>query len=365
MSPLTTEDPKDVCESPPEPDTAPATSDLGAERPPSPQPGPSAPKGKPESQHSGFDFNGPYLGLPRSRSLPDMAGPPVSPQRGGGPKPQPSGPLEYLCLPAGGQVQLVPLAQVMGQGWAKDLERTPGPAAGGNPSLESGAGLASPVHRPTVSGQGPKDRALTALPTGSGGPEDGITASGYVTTADLALPLPTALPSVCKVHPPGSPSAQSPSLSPGPASGPCGVPAPMRPEIEGYVDIPPTPGQCPKSPLGSPAPPAPSSPALSPGEPRVEVAPVSPQPEGLLVLQQVGDYCFLPGLGPGPLSPQTKPSPPGPCPETGDHDPMFQAKKTLCPAVPQMPAVRHFKALKQQDYLSLPPWDVGRPREVC
>jgi len=44
---------------------------------------------------------------------------------------------------------------------------------------------------------------------------------------------------------------------------------------------------------------------------------------------------------------------------------VFQAKKALGQAIPQMPAIRHFKALKQQDYLSLPPWDVGRPEEVC
>lgn len=363
VSPLTTEDPKDVRESPREPDTAPATSDPGSGQPPSPQPGPSAPAGRPQSQVSGFDFNGPYLGLPHSHSLPDVAGSPDPPQRGASQKPQPPGSLEYLCLPAGGQVQLVPLAQVMGQGQAKDLERNPGPGAEGNPSPESGAGLASPVHGPMAGGLDPQDRPLTALPAGSGGPEDGITVSGYVTTEDLALPLPTGLPSVSEARPLGLPSDQNPSLSLGLAAGPCGVPAPRRPEIEGYVDIPPILGQSPKSPLGSPAPPTAISPPLSPGEPRVEVAPVSPHPEGLLVLQQVGDYCFLPGLGPGPLSPQTKPPSPGPCPEIGDHD--HVAKKALHPAIPQVSAVRHFKALKQQDYLSLPPWDVSRPGEVC
>ncbi|XP_047722927.1 cytokine receptor common subunit beta isoform X1 [Prionailurus viverrinus] len=357
VSPLTTEDPKDVHRSPCEPDTASATSDPCTERPPSPQPGPSAPAGRPESRVSGFDFNGPYLGLPRSHSLPDVTGPPEPPQRGVSQKPQPPGSLEYLCLPAGGQVQLVPLAQVMAQGRAKDLERNPGPEAEGNPSPESGAGLASPVYRLMVGSQGPKDRALTALPTGSGDPEDGVTASGYVTTADLALPWPPGLPSASKVHPLDLPSDRNHGLSLGPARRLCSVPAPTKPEIEGYVDIPLTPGQPPKSPLGSPAPPAASSPILSPGE----VAPSPPHPEGLLVLQQVGDYCFLPGLGPGPLSPSS----PGPCPEIGDHDHMFQAKKALRPAIPQVPAVRHFKALKQQDYLSLPPWDVSRRGEVC
>ncbi|XP_025316742.1 cytokine receptor common subunit beta [Canis lupus familiaris] len=372
VSPLTTEDPKDVCELPCEPDTTPATSDVYSGQAPGPQPGRSAAAtGRPESQASGFDFNGPYLGLPRSHSLPDLVGPPAPPQAGGSQKPQPSGSLEYLCLPAGGQVQLVPLAQVMGQHQAKDAERNPGPGAEGNPSLESGAGLAPSVPRLMAGGQGPenshspKDGVLTALPAGSGGPEDGFLASGYVTTTDLALPLPTGLPSVPKAHPLGPPSDQNHSLNLGVAGGPPGASAHRKPEIEGYVDVPPTPDQCPKSPLVSPAPPTASSPILNPGEPRAEVAPASPHPEGLLVLQQVGDYCFLPGLGSGPLSPQTKSSSPGPCPEIEDHDQVFQAKKALCQAIPQMPAIRHFKALKQQDYLSLPSWDVSRPEEVC
>ncbi|XP_045635857.1 cytokine receptor common subunit beta [Ursus americanus] len=370
VSPLTMEDPKDARESPCEPDTTPASSDLLAEQACGPQPGPSAPAGRPESQGSGFDFNGPYLGLPHSHSLPDVLGQPVPPQAGVSQKPQPPGPLEYLCLPAGGRVQLVPLAQVMAQGQAKDLDRTPGPEAEGSPSLESGAGLAPSAPGLMVGGQGAKnspsakDVVLTARPPGSGGPEGGFLASGYVTTTDLALPLPTELPSVSTVHPGHLPSDQNQSLSLGGAGGPHAAPAPGKPEIEGYVDVPPTPGQSSKPALGDPAPPTACSSMLSPAEPRAEGAPPSPHPEGLLVLQQVGDYCFLPGLGSGSLSPQTKPSSPGPCPEIGDHDQVFQAKKALSQAVPQMPAIRHFKALQQQDYLSLPPWDVGRPEEV-
>lgn len=100
-------------------------------------------------------------------------------------------------------------------------------------------------------------------------------------------------------------------------------------------------------------------------EPQGDVAPVSPHPEGLLVLQQVGDYCFLPGVGSGPVSPQSKSSFLGPCPEIRDLDQVFQGKKPPCQAVSQVPAIQLFKALKQQDYLSLPPWDVSRPGEVC
>lgn len=371
VSPLTMEDPKDPCESPSEPDPTPASLDPYSEQAPSPQPGPSAPACRPESQASGFDFNGPYLGLPHSHSLPDMLAQPAPPKAGLSQKPQPSGSLEYLCLPAGGQVQLVPLSQVMAQDLAKDPETSPGPGVEGSPSLESGAGLAPCAPGLMVGGQGPKnspsskDGAPAALPTGSRGPEDGLLASGYVTTTDLALPLPTGLPPASAVHPRHLPANQNHTTPSGVAGGPHATPGPGKPEIEGYVDVPPTPGLSPKSPLGGPALPTASSPTLSPGEPRAEGAPPSPHPEGLLVLQQVGDYCFLPGLGSGPLSPQTKPSSPGPCPEVGDPDHVFQAKKALGQAIPQMPAIRHFKALKQQDYLSLPPWDVGRPGQVC
>ncbi|XP_032202284.1 cytokine receptor common subunit beta isoform X1 [Mustela erminea] len=371
VSPLTTEDPKDACESPSEPDMTPTSLDPYSEEAPDPQLDPSAPAGRSESQASGFDFNGPYLGLPHSHSLPDVLGQPAPPQAGLSQKPQPPGSLEYLCLPAGGQVQLVPLAQVMAQGQAMDREEILDPGEEGSPSLESRACPAPSVPGVIVGGQGPKnspspkDGTLAALPAGSGAREDGLLASGYVTTTDLALPLPMGLPSAFTVHPLHLPTDQSHSLCPGVAGGSPAAPGPVKPEIEGYVDVPPTSDQSPKSPLGSLALPPASSPTLSPGEPRAEGMPPSPHPEGLLVLQQVGDYCFLPGLGSGPLSPQTKPSSPGPYPEIGDPDQVFQAKKALGQAIPQMPAIRHFKALKQQDYLSLPPWDVGRPGEVC
>ncbi|KAB0400338.1 hypothetical protein E2I00_010434, partial [Balaenoptera physalus] len=177
------------------------------------------------------------------------------------------------------------------------------------------------------------------------------------------------IPSPSKSHlfqapPLGLPSDQNPSLCPGLAAGPPGSLAPLKPEFEGYVELPPTTGQFPQSPLASPAPPAATSAVLSPGPPRADVLSVSPTPEGLLVLQQVGDYCFLPGPGSGPLSPQSKPTSPGPCPEIRDLNQVFQAKKPPSQAIPQVPAIQLFKALKQQDYLSLPPWDVSRPGEV-
>ena len=339
-------------------------SDLPTEQPPRPPPELATPSSRPESQASGFDFNGPYLGPPHSHSLPDIVGQQGPLQTGTSRKPQPPESPKYLFLPAGGQVQLVPLAQVMGPGKARDADLRSSPGTEGSPSLESGAGPAPPEPGVMVGGQGPKDRAPPGLPTGSRGPEEGTVATGYVTTADLTFTPPTGAPSPSQAPPLGLPSDQNPSLCPGLAAGPPGSLAPLKPEFEGYVELPPTTGQFPQSPLASPAPPAASSAVLSPGPPRADVFSVSPTPEGLLVLQQVGDYCFLPGPGSGPLSPQSKPTSPGPCPEIRDLNQVFQAKKPPSQAIPQVPAIQLFKALKQQDYLSLPPWDVSRPGEV-
>ncbi|XP_012493514.1 PREDICTED: cytokine receptor common subunit beta [Propithecus coquereli] len=359
VSPLTTEDPKSVCDPPSGPDATPAASGQPTEQPHSPPPAPPDPSVRPENQLSSFDFNGPYLGPPRSHSLPELVGQLVPPQTGESQKPPPPGSLEYLCLPAGGQVQLVPLAQVEGQGQVMDVERRPSPGPEGSPSLESGGGPALPSPGPRVDGQGPMDGQV-ALSTGSGGPKDTVVASGYIPAADLLFAPSSGALSISLAPPLGHCSDQSPSLCPGPTGGP--APAPMKPGFEGYVELPPPIGQPPKSPLGSPAPPAASSPAPSPVP---SPALSSPQPEGLLVLQQVGDYCFLPGLGPSPLSPRSKPSSPGPCPEVTDPDQAFQVKKPRGQAGAQVPAIQLFKALKQQDYLSLPPWDVSRPGQVC
>uniref|UniRef100_H2QLL0 Cytokine receptor common subunit beta n=1 Tax=Pan troglodytes TaxID=9598 RepID=H2QLL0_PANTR len=364
VSPLTIEDPKHVCDPPSGPDTTPAASDLPTEQPPSPQPGPPAASHTPEKQASSFDFNGPYLGPPHSRSLPDILGQPEPPQEGGSQKSPPPGSLEYLCLPAGGQVQLVPLAQALGPGQAVEVERRPSQGAAGIPSLESGGGPAPPALGPRVGGQDQKDSPV-AIPMSSGDTEDPGVASGYVSSADLVFTPHSGASSVSLVPSLGLPSDQTPSLCPGLASGPPGAPGPVKSGFEGYVELPPIEGRFPRSPRNNPVPPEAKSPVLNPGERRADVSPTSPQPEGLLVLQQVGDYCFLPGLGPGPLSLRSKPSSPGPCPEIRDPDQAFQVKKPPGQAVPQVPVIQLFKALKQQDYLSLPPWEINKPGEVC
>ncbi|XP_017658237.1 cytokine receptor common subunit beta [Nannospalax galili] len=361
VSPLTIEDPNIIQDPPSGPDTTPAASSEPMEQHPNPHLDPSVPSDRPESQIPSFDFNGPYLGPPHSRSLPDLVGQPVPPQTGGSLKSALPGSLEYLCLPPGGQVQLVPLAQAMEQGQAVDVECELSLGAKGSPSTEFGD---KPSPEPRVEGKDPRDNQV-ALPMSFGGPEDPVVASGYVTPADLVLTVPSGTQSLSLAPSLGSPSTQSLSLCLGLTGGSPGTAAPGPQGFEGYVELPPSTSQSPSSSLCNSILPVPSSPVVSLEEPREEGAPASPHPEGLLVLQQVGDYCFLPGLGPGSLSPRSKPSSPSLCPEMEDLDQVLPVKKLPYQQAPQVPAIQFFKSLKQQDYLSLPPWDFGRSREVC
>ncbi|XP_027241256.2 cytokine receptor common subunit beta isoform X1 [Cricetulus griseus] len=361
VSPLTIEDPKIVRDPPSGPDTTPAASSELMEQTSNAQRVPPIPPGRAEMQTPSFDFNGPYLGPLQTHSLPDLPGQLVHPQTGGSLKPALPGSLEYLCLPPGGQVRLVPLSQAMGQGPGVDAECEPSLGTTESPSMEP---RDSPSLELRVEEQGPKDNLVT-LPISSGGPEEPVVASGYVTPADLVLTLPTGPMPLSLRSSLGFPSAQRPSLClrlPGVPPGSPGLPTP---EVDDYVELPPNMSQPRQSPLGSPVPPVPSSPTVSLGEQREEVSPASPHPEGLLVLQQVGDYCFLPGLGPGSLSPHSKPPSPGLCPEIVDLDQDLSVKKPPCQPMPQVPAIQFFKSLKHQDYLSLPPWDSSQPGKVC
>lgn len=361
VSPLTIEDPKIVQDPPPGPDTTPAASPELVEQTSDAPRDPPTPSGRPENQTPSFDFNGPYLGPLQTHSLPDLPGQLVNPQTGGSPKPALPGSLEYLCLPPGGQVQLVPLSQALGRGQDVDVECESSLGATESPSTEP---RDSPSLELTVGGQGPKDNPVT-LPIGSGDPEDPVVASGYVTPADLVLTLPTGPLPISLCSPRGLPSAQGPCLCLKLPGVPPGSPALPASEVDDYVELPPSMSQPRKSPLGSPVPPVPSSPTVSPGEQREEVSPGSPHPEGLLVLQQVGDYCFLPGLGPGSLSPHSKPPSPGLCPEIVGLDQDLSVKKPPCQPMPQVPVIQFFKSLKHQDYLSLPAWDSNQPGKVC
>ncbi|XP_037371063.2 cytokine receptor common subunit beta-like, partial [Talpa occidentalis] len=250
VSLLTTQDPKDAADSPCEPDTSPAASDPPMAPPPSAPQGQSTPSSRPKSQASGFDFNGPYLGAPHSRFLLDMLGSQLPPQASLSHRTPPPGSLEYMCLPPGGQVQLVPLAQVMGQGQTPHVDSKPRPGTEGSPSLQSGTDPPHSAPGFTTGAVGPKD-SPPAVSTTSGHPEDSIRASGYVTPADLALSPPMGTWSTSQSPPLGLPSSElHPSLCPGLASAPPGGPAPVKPELEGYVELPATTGQLPTS-LGS------------------------------------------------------------------------------------------------------------------
>ncbi|MEJ1271543.1 hypothetical protein NN561_002384 [Cricetulus griseus] len=276
VSPLTIEDPKIVRDPPSGPDTTPAASSELMEQTSNAQRVPPIPPGRAEMQTPSFDFNGPYLGPLQTHSLPDLPGQLVHPQTGGSLKPALPGSLEYLCLPPGGQVRLVPLSQAMGQGPGVDAECEPSLGTTESPSMEP---RDSPSLELRVEEQGPKDNPVT-LPISSGGPEEPVVASGYVTPADLVLTLPTGPMPLSLRSSLGFPSAQRPSLClrlPGVPPGSPGLPTP---EVDDYVELPPNMSQPRQSPLGSPVPPVPSSPTVSLGEQREEVSPASPHPEG-------------------------------------------------------------------------------------
>ncbi|XP_052603431.1 cytokine receptor common subunit beta [Peromyscus californicus insignis] len=361
VSPLTIENPNIVQDPPSGPDSTLAASSEPMDQLSTDQQDPPTTSGRPGNQTPSFDFDGPYLGSLQTHSLPDLPGPLVTPQIGGSLRPALPGSLEYLCLPPGGQVQLVPLSQAMGQGQAVTVECEPSLGCTESPSMEP---KDSPSLELRLEEQETKDNPVT-LPISSGGPADPVAASGYVSPADLVLTLPTGPLSTSLIPSLGSPSAQGPSLCLRLPGVPPRSPALPPPEFDDYVELPPSMSQPPQCPLGSSVPPVPSIPAASPAEPREEVAPASPHPEGLLVLQQVGDYCFLPGLGPSSPSPHNKPPSPGLCPDTVDLDQDLSVKKLPCQPMPQVPAIQFFKSLKHQDYLSLPPWDSSQPGKVC
>ncbi|XP_021492385.1 cytokine receptor common subunit beta [Meriones unguiculatus] len=365
VSPITIEYPNTVRDPPSGPDSTPAANTPAASSEPMEQPSGAqvhapAPSGRLKKQTPSFDFNGPYLGSPQAHSLPDLPGQLVASQRSGSLKPALPGSLEYLCLPPGGQVQLVPLSQAMGQGQAADEECGSSLETTGSPPVDP---RDSPAAELRLGEQEPKDNPVMP-PISSGGPDDTVVASDYVCPADLVLTLPTGPLSTSPGPSLEFPSDQRPSLCLKLPGVPPESPALRPSEFEDYVELPPSMSQAPKSPPGSPVPPMPSSPTMSPQEHREEVAPVSPHSEGLLVLQQVGDYCFLPGLGTGPLSPHSKAPPPGLCPEIGGLDQDLPVKKLPYRPMPQGPVIQFFKSLKHQDYLSLPPWD-SQPGKVC
>ncbi|XP_017658236.1 interleukin-3 receptor class 2 subunit beta-like [Nannospalax galili] len=310
VSPLTIEDPNMVQDPASGPGMTPAISSEPMEQPPDPQLDPLIPSSRLENQIPSFYFNGPYLGPSHNHSLLGLKGQSVTPETSGSLKPALPGSLVYLCLPPGGQAQLVPMAQVMEQGQAMNVECGPSLGPERNLPMEAGDIPVPPDSGPKVRRHDLEENSV-ALPMSSGSPEDPMVASGYITPADLiTMPTGTA-PSVSLSPSLGLPPAPNPSLCPRLPEGLLGSSTSRLPCFEGYMELPPNMSLFPESSLGSLAPPVPSSPVVSLGAPREKVAPVSPHPEGLLVLQQVGDYCLPPSTGVWPLPPQAKPSSPG------------------------------------------------------
>ncbi|CAO2601577.1 Cytokine receptor common subunit beta [Lemmus lemmus] len=193
---------------------------------------------------------------------------------GGSLKPALPGSLEYLCQPPGGHVQLVPLSQAMGQGQVMDAELESSLNTTESPSMEQRDSHSLDLR---VEEQEPKDNLVT-LSLNSGGTEDPVVASAYVTPADLVLTLPIGPLSTSLGPSLELPSAQGPSPCLTLSVVPPESPALLPPEFDDYVELPPSMSQLPKIPLGNLVPPVPSSPAVSPGEHREEVAPTPPQP---------------------------------------------------------------------------------------
>ncbi|KAK7795315.1 LOW QUALITY PROTEIN: hypothetical protein U0070_027072 [Myodes glareolus] len=299
VSHLIVENPNIFQDPPSGPHTTSAASREPMEQPCDVQQDPLIPSGRLDSQTPNFDIN-----LPGASPNPLSA---ISARSTGAPtmdrslKPALPCSLEYLCLPPGGQVQLVPLSQAMGKGQAADAELESSLKTTENPSMEQ---RDSPSLDLRVEEQEPKDSAVT-LSLNSGDTEDPVVASGYVSPTDLVLTLPTGPLSTSLGPSLGLPSAQGPSLClmlPGvlPES-----PALPPPKFDDYVELPPSMSQPPKIHLGNPVPPVPSSSI--------------------------------------PRRTQRESSP------------------NIPTAQPQVPAIQFFKSLKHQDYLSLPPWDSSQP----
>ncbi|XP_075408748.1 cytokine receptor common subunit beta-like [Tenrec ecaudatus] len=223
VSPLMTENPKcTTSDSPSNPDVTAATSES-LEQPPRPPP---APLDSPDSQASGFHFNGPYIRSPQSCSLPDLWGQLPTPHTEESGNPPPPGSMVYLCLPPGGQVQLVPLAQAMGQNQTMGVQSGPSPEMEENSPPKSEEGPACPLPEPLGGVQGPKDSPV-ALVSGAGGPEGGAVASGYVSTKDLVF-VPSS----------GAPLGLSSHQPPGPVLGQPVGPLKLQTNLQGPRSLP-------------------------------------------------------------------------------------------------------------------------------
>ncbi|XP_072512044.1 cytokine receptor common subunit beta [Notamacropus eugenii] len=355
VSPLTAVDPQDACSLSSDTDPYPASITLPDEdlslssSQKVPQPNTTV-----KDLASGFAFNGPYLHLPQSHSLPNISG-----QMGSIPaeesKKQPPGSLEYFCLPQGGQGGLVPIAKLT----ELDRDREEKETSSGHPSSKEEAEPCSLKEQAVPpSRESRQEKNLSQLAASSTVPLKVAGGSGYIAPEDLVLDSgkPESLPPLTMPPLPCPAPESSLSLSLGETKGPLSAPSPEMLALEGYVEVPPNLVKA-EAPQENPSPlqVKPSAPNLMDAQ-QDETITVF-HPEGLIVLQQIGDYCFFPSQG--------QLVSPGLCPEKMAKPQDIQDKEPPGQPPPHVPAIQLFKAMKHQEYLPLPTWDGCRPGQVC
>ncbi|KAM8981511.1 cytokine receptor common subunit beta isoform X1 [Sarcophilus harrisii] len=296
---------------------------------------------------SGFDFNGPYLRLPQSHSLPNVSGQ-MGPCQADGSKKQPCGSLEYFCLPQSGQGGLVPVAKSAKPGSDTKEKET----LSGLPSNREAELCPLREQDGPPPGELRQENNLSQLAASSKAPLKLAGGSGYIAPEDLvlgsekaeSLPSPSTPPLPC--------SAPESSLD----LGSLPVPSPERLALEGYVEAPASmiSAEAPPEHL-SPSPVGTSAPNLTDAQQKETITVL--HPDGPIVLQQIGDYCFFPSQG--------QPVSPGNSPEKMAKPQDVKGKEPPGQPLPPMPAIQFFKAMKHQDYLVLPTWDGNRPGQVC
>ncbi|XP_036614274.1 cytokine receptor common subunit beta [Trichosurus vulpecula] len=355
VSPLTAVDPQDACSLSSDIDPYPASITLPDEDLSLSSfqkvPQPNTPVKDPAS---GLAFNGPYLGLPQSHSLPNISGQ-MGSRQAEGIKKQPLGSLEYFCLPQGGQGGLVPMAKLAQPGRDGEEKET----LSGHPSTREEDEPCPPREQGVPPpGEPQQGKNLCQLSSSSTGPLKLARGSGYIAPEDLVLgsEKPESLPPLTEPPLPCPGPKSSLSFSLGETKGPLSAPSPAMLALEGYVEVPPNMVSAKASPE-NPSPVQVGLSAPNPMDAQQDETITVFHPEGLLVLQQIGDYCFFPSQG--------QLVSPGQCPEKMVKPQDIEVKEPPSQPPPQVPAIQLFKAMKHQEYLILPTWDGCRPGQVC
>ncbi|XP_007503493.1 cytokine receptor common subunit beta isoform X2 [Monodelphis domestica] len=352
ISPLTAMDPQDACSLSSDQDSYPASINFPDE---------NLSLFSSQKKHelnsptkdlaSGIAFNGPYLHLPHSHSLPNITDQMGSCQAEENKK-QPHGSLEYFCLPQGGQGGLIPMAKPAELGKDREEISSVVPSDKEEPESYPFKDQAAP---PSVEPR--QEEHLNQPSTSSKDPLKLVHVTGYIAPEDLILgsgkpesPPPLSMPPLpCSALE----SSVSPSIEK--TKGPTSAPSSANLALESYVEVPP------KMTSTEVLPEDPSSLQVEPSttnlmDSQQDETITMLHPDGLIVLQQIGDYCFFPSQG--------QLVSPGHCPEKMTKPQDIQGKEPPNQPMPQVPAIQLFKAMKHQDYLALPTWDGCRPGQV-